>query len=306
MPTLKQFRYLIAISETLHFRRAAESVNVSQPTLSTQLKELEQRLGVQLVERSRSRVILTPIGKAIATRASAMLRDYKDILEMAKLGQSAMGGVMRVGFLPTLGPYFMPLIAPSLRERYPNLRFYPREGMPTPLLRMLEDGDLDILIFPLPVQSADLQSERLFREALLVVAPTDHPIAQSDSTDPKNLAGQSVLALERGHRLHDQVRELCEQHGAHLSLDYDGTSLDTLRQMVAMGFGISFMPALYVQSEVQRDPTVRAVSLSRKPPSRTIGMIWRRQSARSEEFSVLAGVIRDTLRHEATGIHVVT
>lgn len=305
MPTFKQLRYFLAVSETLHFRRAAESVHVSQPTLSTQIKELEDQLGVQLVERSRTRVILTPIGRAVATRAANILRDMQDIVEMTKVGQSLLGGVIRVGFLPTLGPYLMPIIVPRLRERFPHLRLYPREGMPVPLLRLLEDGNLDILIFPLPVRGQDLTSERLFREPLYIVAPRDHPLAASDTVDHKALAGQTVLALESGHRLHEQVRDLCDAHSANLSLDYDGTSLDTLRHMVAMGFGISFMPALYVRSEVGKDPTLKVMTLSRTMPSRVIGMVWRKQSARSEEFSALAAAIRDALRGEAPHAQVV-
>lgn len=306
MPTLKQLRYLVAISETLHFRRAAESVHVSQPTLSAQLKELEDRLGVQLVERSRSRVILTPIGKAVATRASSVLRDVQDIIDMTKIGQSLLGGVIRVGFLPTLGPYLMPIVLEPLRESYPHLRLYPREGMADQLLRLLEDGNLDLLILPLPVRGHALRSERLFREPLSIVAPRDHPLAASKSVDHKALASQTVLALETGHRLHDQVRALCDQHGAYLSLDYDGTSLDTLRQMVGMGFGISLMPELYVRSEVAKDPSVRAVSLGRKAPTRTNGMVWREHSARAEEFMMLATAIRETLRDRSVGVQVVS
>ncbi|MCG8507781.1 MAG: LysR substrate-binding domain-containing protein [Rhodospirillales bacterium] len=306
MPTLKQLRYLVAIGETLHFRRAAESVHVSQPTLSAQLKELEDRLGVQLVERSRSRVILTPIGSAVATRASGILRDVQDIVDMTKIGQSMLGGVIRVGFLPTLGPYLMPIVLEPLRQSFPHLRLYPKEGMPDRLQRMLEEGNLDLLIFPLPVRGHALRSERLFREPLSIVASKEHPLAASDTVDYKALAGQTVLALETGHRLHDQVRDLCDQHGAYLSLDYDGTSLDTLRHMVAMGFGISLMPSLYVRSEVSKDPSVRAISLGRRAPMRTIGMVWREHSARGDEYMTLANAIRDILRDKSAGVQIVS
>ena len=296
MPTLQQLRYLVAIAETLHFRRAAEMTHVTQPTLSGQLRELEDKLGVQLVERSRAKVILTPIGREIASRARTVLRDVHDIVELAKHGQSLLGGTIRVGVLQSLGPYFLPHILPELHQGYPDLKLYVREGMPQALLNAVDDGSLDLLFFPLPVNGADLQSVRLFREPLLIVAPPDHRLSQKQAVERSDLKGETFLALERGHRLHDQVRDLCEEFGADVSFDYEGTSLDTLRQMVAMGMGLSFLPALYVRSEVQQDSAVVARHLRSRAPFRMVGMIWRRHSARSDEFQTLAELIRKVLK----------
>lgn len=296
MPTLQQFRYLVAVADTLHFRRAAELCHVTQPTLSGQLRELEQRLGVQLVERSRSKVVMTPAGAEIAARAQVVLRDVQEIVELAKGGQSLLSGTIRVGVLQSLGPYLMPHILPELHASYPKLKLYLREGLPQVLLGALDDGHLDLLFFPLPITGTDVITARLFREPLWIIAPHDHPLALKDTIDRADLRGETMLALERGHRLHDQVRQLCEEFGAHLALDYEGTSLDTLRQMVAMGMGLSFVPTLYVLSEVLRDNQVAARRFRPPTPSRMIGMVWRRHSARQEEFEMLAALIRGVLR----------
>ena len=270
--------------------------HVTQPTLSGQLRELEEKLGVQLVERSRARVLLTPIGEEIAARSRTVLRDVQDIIELAKHGQSLLGGTLRVGVLQSLGPYLLPHILPELHRNYPKLKLYVREGLPRALLNGVDQGSLDLLLFPLPVMAADLLSVRLFREPLWVVAPHDHRLAAKQRVERSDLKGETVLTLERGHRLYDQVRDLCEQYGARLALDYEGTSLDTLRQMVGMGMGLSFLPALYVRSEVMNDSQVVARQVRSQAPFRMIGMVWRRQSARQEEFLTLAGLIRGMLK----------
>ncbi len=296
MPTLKQLRYLVAVADTLHFRRAAELSHISQPTLSGQLRELEERLGVQLVERSRAKVLLTPMGKEVVTRARSILRDVQDLIDLTKQGQTVLGGTLRLGVLSSLGPYLLPHILPELHQTYPELKLYVREGLPNNLLNDLEEGGLDFLIFPLPVKGADLQIAKLFREPLLITAARDHPLAQREWAERSDLKGEVVLALERGHRLHDQVRELCETYGANLAFDYEGTSLDTLRQMAAMGVGITFLPALYVRSEIPREDDVIARPLRTRAPSRTLGMVWRRYTARAEEFVALAGLMREIIK----------
>lgn len=305
MPTLKQLRYLAAIAETRHFRRAAEKVHISQPTLSGQLRELEHSLGVQLVERSRAGVVLTPIGKEVATRARAVLRDVDDIVELARHGQSMLGGTVRLGVFPTVGPYLLPHIVPELHRCHPKLKLYVREELPPSILSNLEDGKLDMVLMPLPVTGADLKAVRLFREPILIVVPVDHPIAAKPAADHEDLKGETVLSLEREHRLHDQMRALCEEYGARLALDYEGTSLDTLRQMVGMGMGISFMPALYVKSEVVKDSrAVVARKLRSRNPTRTIGMVWRRHSARHEECLQFADQVRGILRRTVPEVMV--
>lgn len=297
MPTLKQFRYLVALAHTLHFRKAAEQCHVSQPTLSGQLQELEERLGVQLVERSRrSQVVFTPLGQTIAERARIVLRDVQDIVDLGKHGQQWLEGTIKLGALPTLGPYLLPLVLPELHQSHPGLKLYVREGMLTPLIRSLEDGDLDLLLVPMPIREADLESARLFREQLWVVIPVEHSLAAKGEIERGDLTGETVLALEPGHRLYEQVAELCQEFDAELSHDFEGTSLDTLRLMVGMSMGLSFMPTVYVLSEVAKDTQVVARPLKSRPPTRTVGLAWRRHSARGDEYQALASIIRGILR----------
>jgi LysR family hydrogen peroxide-inducible transcriptional activator len=306
MPTHKQFRYLVALAHTLHFRKAAEQCHVSQPTLSGQLKELEERLGVQLVERSqRSQVVLTPIGQTIAERARVVLRDVQDIVDLGRHGQQWLDGTIKLGALPTLGPYLLPHVLPELHQSHPSLKLYVREGMSVPLVRSLEDGDLDLLLLPMPMREADLESTRLFREQLWVVVPSDSPLAAKTQIERRDLSGRTVLALEPGHRLYEQVAELCREFGAELSHDFEGTSLDTIRLMVGMGMGISFMPTVYMLSEVVKDPQVVARPMTSRPPTRTVGLAWRRHSARAEEYRALADIIRGILRSNLPDVAVI-
>lgn len=307
MPTLKQFRYLVALAHTLHFRKAAEQCHISQPTLSGQLQELEERLGVQLVERSRrSQVVLTPLGQTIAERARIVLRDVQDIIDLGKHGQQWLEGTVKLGALPTLGPYLLPHVLPELHQSHPSLKLYVREGMPAPLIRNLEEGDLDLLLFPMPIREADLESTRLFREQLWVVIPGDHPLAAKEQVERSDLSGETVLALEPGHRLYEQVAELCREFGAELSHDFEGTSLDTIRLMVGMGMGLSFMPTVYVLSEVTKDPLVVARPMKSRPPTRTVGLAWRRHSARGDEYQALASIIRGILRSDLPDVTIVS
>ncbi|NND48831.1 MAG: hydrogen peroxide-inducible genes activator [Rhizobiales bacterium] len=297
MPTLKQFRYLVALSHTLHFRHAAEQCQVTQPTLSSQIQELENDLGVQLVERSRrNQVVLTPIGKEIMERARIVLKDVQDIVDVGRHGQQWLHGTIRLGALPTLGPYLLPHVLPSLHRDYPHLKLYVREGMPAVLIDGLASAELDLLLFPLPITGADFTSVRLFREQLWVVIPAEHPLAAKHTIERTDLAGETVLALEPGHRLYEQVAEICREIDANLSHDFEGTSLDTIRLMVGMGLGLSFMPTVYVLSETPKDAQVVARPMRTQPPLRTVGLAWRRHSARSEEFQTLANAIRQVLK----------
>jgi hypothetical protein len=186
-----------------------------------------------------------------------------------------LAGTIRVGVVQSLGSYFLPLVIPDLHIRYPDLRLYVREGLADDLVRRLEEGSLDLLFFPLPVTGSEFAVARLFREPLLAVAAVDHPIAQLDRVPPERLAGERILTLETGHRLHDQVRRISEETGAEISLDYGATSLDTIRQMVAMNLGISLLPALYVRSEVQPNQMVTSRPLQGPQPFRAVGMVWR-------------------------------
>lgn len=295
MPSLQQLRYLVAIADTLHFRRAAQTVNVTQPTLSMQLREMELRLGVQLVERSRARVLLTPVGAEIAARARRILTEVESIRDIANAARAPLGGTIRLGVVQSLGPYLLPQVIPDLHDSLPDLRLYVREGLPDALIDRLEEGALDLLLYPLPFERAGLVTRPIFREPLLAVVPREHRLAGRPCVRRQDLEGETILALEAGHRLNEQVHAIARECGARLSTDFEGTSLDTLRQMVAMGTGISLLPALYVRSEVAREEIVVARAFDRDAPSRDIGMIWRSSSGREPEFRDLAEIVAGSL-----------
>jgi len=258
MPSLKQLEYLVALHEKRHFRRAAERAGVSQPTLSAQLKALEQDLGGTLVERSRSGVVFTPLGKEVVRIAHRILRDIGEIRQMASNYGHDFGGTIRLGLPPTIGPYLLPRVLPNLHRTYPDLRLYVREEVPKTLPSALQEGRHDVLITPLPVKGAEVTVLPVFREPLFVVVAADHPLARAEDIVRSDLAGQSILTLETGHHLHEQAEAICEEFGARLRFDFEGTSLDTLRQMVAMGVGLSLLPGLYVRSAIDQDTGVKA------------------------------------------------
>lgn len=306
MPNLRQLEYLVALAETLHFKRAAERTNSTQPTLSEQLKALEDRLGVQLVERSRTRVLLTPIGHQVVEVARRMLRDANEIRMLAASGGRELSGLLRLGLPPTIGPYLLPHVLPTVHKAYPSLKLYVRESLPEELPGMLEDGRLDLVITPLPVGQAELASVPLFREPLLLTVASDHPLASRQSVRKEDLGGQDMLALGPGHQLHDAVLSLCAEFGARLRLDFEGTSLDTLREMVVMGLGVTFLPGLYVQREILADPNLKTLSIEGRAIYRTIGMVWRRTSARQNDYEKLAGFFRSSAREGFSGLGTAT
>ena len=292
MPNLRQLEYLVALSETRHFRRAAERSNTTQPTVSEQLKVLETRLGAQLVERSKSKVLLTPLGEQVVEIARRMLSDANEIRALAASGGSELSGVLRLGLPSTIGPYLLPIVIPELQRAYPGLKLYVREELPSSLPGSLQDGHFDLVISLLPVKGAELVDEPIFREPLSLAVSRDHPLAATGHVKRESLANIDVLALGKGHQLHDVVLALCQDLGARLRFEYEGTSLDTLREMVAMGLGVTFLPGLYVKSVVARDKSICIVELEGRTIYRTVGLVWRQTSARHESYRALAQLLR--------------
>ncbi len=301
MPSLRQIEYLVALSETRHFRKAGEKVGVSQPTLSAQILALEEKLGVQLVERSRSSVLFTPAGRQILTIGRRILRDVQEVRDLAASQKGELAGSIRLGLPTTISPYLLPHMLPELHRTHPDLKLYVREQVPQDLPRALAEGTHDIILTPLPVTSAELHVEPIFREPLYVVVPQDHRLAEKGIVERSDLTGESVLALERGHQLHEQVNALCEEFGAQLLFDYEGTSLNTLHQMVAMGMGISFLPGLFVKSTLGKSSGVVALELKGRTLYRAIGLVWRRASVREADFSALKSFIRRTVERRFKG-----
>lgn len=284
--TLRQLNYFVALAEARHYRRAAERIGISQPSLSQQIVGLEAAIGVTLIERGQRGAVLTPQGRTILEQDRRIIDETATLRALAQDAKDGVNGTIRLGSTPTIGPYLLPHVMAKLHSAFPELKVVVREAAPAVLQDELLSGAQDMILTQLPVSSADVEVMRLFREPLKLVMARDHPLVEASSVSDGDLAGLDVLTLSRAYRLHAQVAGLCEELGANLRRDYEGTSLDALRQMTALNMGICFLPALYVRSEVSRemgDVAVRAFRQDRM--TRSIGLAWRRRSA-------LLGVIR--------------
>ncbi len=290
--TLRQLSYFVALADTRHFRRAAERVGISQPSLSQQILCLEASLGVNLVERGQRGAVLTPQGRTILEQARRILDETTTLRALAQDAKDGVNGTIRLGSTPTLGPYLLPHVMAKLHGAYPDLKVIVRDAAPADLQDELLSGEQDLILTQLPIHSADIESMRLFREPLKLVLARDHPLAQAPSVSDVDLAGQDVLTLSGSYRLHAQVVGLCEELGANLRRDYEGTSLDALRQMTALNMGVSFLPALYVRSEVSPETgDVVVLPFRRDRMTRSIGLAWRRRSAHLGVIRHMADVI---------------
>jgi len=290
---LRDLRYLIALADLRHFGRAAEACHVSQPTLSTQVRKLEDELGVALVERSPRQVMLTPVGREIVDRARRVLAEVEQMRELARRTADPEAGTVRLGIFPTLGPYLLPHVVPGLRTRFPRLELLLVEEKTEQLLAMLRDGRLDAAVLALPLHDEGLECEFLFEEPFLLAVPEAHPLARRDSLALADLADQRLLLLEDGHCLRDQALDVCQLAGAGEMGEFRATSLETLRQMVAANVGVTLLPSLSVKPPVARSENIHLLSFRDSSPSRQIAMAWRRSSAMGGFLERLAQVFRD-------------
>lgn len=295
--TLKQLRYFLALAEKHHYRRAAERVGVSQPSLSQQIVALEGALGLELVERGRRGAVLTPAGREVRLRAQAILDDVATLEAMSEEMRKGEGGTIRLGTTPTLGPYLLPQVARRLKLTYPSLKLVIRDAAPRQLQEELVEGRHDLILTQLPVQSGDVEVQRLFREPLKLAVAPDHPLAKRSQIEEADLEGQDILSLSDAYLLHSQTLQLCAELGAHLRQDYEGTSLDTLRQMTALNMGVSFLPALYVRSEVAREKVDVVIHAFRNDRfTRSIGLAWRKRSVHGALIDRIGAMIREVVR----------
>lgn len=286
MPTLRQLEYLVTIADTGSFALAARVAHVSQPTLSQQVRALEQRLNVQLFERSAAGAVLTPVGRSIVTTARRMLTDARDIVTLAAGASHGLTGTVRLGTTPTLGPYLLSPIIAELHRMAPRLRLHVREGIPDEQVLELSRGDLDIVLGPLPMAGDDLTVEPLFREPMHLVAALDHDIATIGETSRGDLSGNSLLTLDPRHHLARQAAEVADRYGMTIAPDYYGTSLESLHQMVASGLGLALLPSLYLHSGGAAGLKVLPVEGWRV--HRSIAIAWRRQSPMHAAFKLIA------------------
>jgi LysR family hydrogen peroxide-inducible transcriptional activator len=277
---LKDLKYLVALADTGHFGRAAQRTFVSQPTLSAQLKKLEEYLGVKLVERHPKNVQLTEVGKEIVVRARRMLSEGDEIIALARNNTDPLSGKLKVALIPTIGPYLLPRVMQKLRKALPQLGLMLYEHQTEELLKRLRDGEMDLGILALPADQEGLESRRLYREEFTVALPTDNPLAQKATIKTTDLKGQTLLLLEDGHCLRDQALEVCSRIDVREAEDFRATSLETLRHMVVAGLGVTLMPELAVESPFgsQRGLVIR--QFAKPAPSRTVGAVWRKSTTR--------------------------
>lgn len=290
-PTLQQLQYLVALAETEHFGRAAAICHVSQPGLSSQIKALEERLGVVLVERTTRGARLTSPGAEVATRARGVLRDVDDLVRVARQGAVGLVGALELGVIPTMAPYLLPQIVPVVADRYPEAELGLREERTDDLLSHLRSGVLDLALLALPVDGDDLDAVPLAEDPFLLAVSEAHPLArQRGLATMDDLRREPVILLEDGHCLRTQALGLCELAGA-TTTTLRAASLSTLVQMVAAGHGVTLLPASTVGLEARPGNGVAVRRFTPPAPSRTMALVWRRSSPRAETYRELARLL---------------
>lgn len=289
-PTLRQLRCLVALADHGSFTRGAAAQGISQPSFSQAIQQLESLLGARVAERG-ARAILTPFGREAASAARLVLAEVDSFMSLADRQGDAITGTLRLGVSPTLGPYLLPQLVSSLHSASPHLRVHVREGLPNEIVQMLIEGEHDVILVQLPIVEPRLHVERLFRDPLLLAMAPEDPLAERESVDPADLEGRGLLTLRAEYRLSDQVRALAQAVGAHVLRDYEGTSLDAIRQMAGLGMGVAVLPQLYVRQEVTgNDVVVRPFAGGRM--YREIGLVWREGAGRSPTFITLATLLK--------------
>jgi LysR family hydrogen peroxide-inducible transcriptional activator len=288
---LKDLRYLVAVADTRHFGRAAAKCFVSQPTLSAQLRKLEEYLGVQLIERRPRRVTLTEIGQEVALRARTMLESGDAIVTLAQTRRDPLSGTLRLALLPTIGPYLLPQVALKLRKALPRLELMLYEYRTEPMLERLHNGELDVGVLALPVHDEALVSRELYAEPFVLALPETHRLSARAQVRTEDLDGETLLLLEDGHCLRDQALEVCSHSSVHEKQDFRATSIETLRQMVAAGVGVTLLPELASRGAYGAARGMTTRPFARPVPNRRIGAVWRKSSARTKAIEAVCDQI---------------
>lgn len=296
--TLQELKYLVALADQGHFGRAAEACFITQSTLSTQIKKLETFLGVTLFDRSLKRVTPTPIGREILAAARNIVEESERIRELAGHAQDPMSRTLHLGVIPTLGPYYLPHALTLAHKKHPGLRLLLREEMTPQILEHLVDGKLDAGLLALPVTDDSLRVEPLFHEPFFAALPAGHALARQAVVKVSDIMKEKLLLLDEGHCLRDQALDVCG-NGSRGREEVRATSLETLRQMVAMGLGLTLLPALSVDAGPRANRKAVAIRpFKSPPPGRTIGLAWRKRAPFPETFERLAQTLKNALPGE--------
>lgn len=295
-PTLRQLQYLVAIAETGRFGEAAKKVHVSQPSLSAQIADMEDQLGIQLVERGRTGSILTPAGEEVLRRARVVLKDMDDLKASAHQYAGEMAGRIRLGVLPSIGPYLLPMAAKRLHTQFPALKLSVREERREQLMEKVLDGRFDLILTVEGDEDGLVTTPILTEHLFACIAPDDPLAASNEPLVAADLKGATLLTLGPDYRLSHTVRKLAEKTGALISDEYEGNSLDALRQMAAMGSGIAVVPSLYAASETRRDDGVIVRRLDVADCQREAQLVWRSTSPLGAVFGEMASVLSQEAR----------
>jgi len=296
MITIRQMRYFEALATTGHFGKAAQLVNVSQPALSAQIAEMERLLDIKLVERGRAGAFLTPEGEALLPDIRDILQRTDRLTTMVKAGQGLLTGRLRLGVIPTVAPYLVPLLIPDARSRYPFLNIELKEMLTAGCLEDLRHGRLDCAIVALPVSGDGCEQMELFIDRFLMASSEDENTILMSPMTADNVDVERLLLLEEGHCLRDQALAVCGTSAGRRVANYGATSMATLLQMVSHGMGITLIPEIAVRDERSRN-RMRIVPFAEPQPSRTIGLIWRSSSSgRRRDFEALAGMVKGAAR----------
>ena len=289
LPTVKQLRYLSALAEHQHFGRAAQSCFVSQSALSTAINELEQNLGVVLFERG-STILLTDIGHKLVLEARSILNRLDNFCEHARQSKGSFNSDLRFGVIPTIAPFLLPKILNPMQQLYGANKLFIREDLSPNLIELLHRGQLDLLLFALPYETAKFEVEPLFEDPLVLCLPNDHQLNDKQEVRLQDLKQQDILLLEDGHCLRDQTLQSCNMDVDNMSIPYQATSLNTVVQMVANNIGITLLPEMAVKANITHDTDAKTRPISTNV-SRTIALVWRRNSPRADEFKEIGKVI---------------
>lgn len=291
-PTLRQLQYIVAVAETGRFHEAAKRLHVSQPSLSAQIADVEDQLGVRLIERGRHGALMTPQGTEFVARARTILRDVEDLKAAMQVGDEVFSGRIRMGVLPSVGPYLLPPVVKDLHRTYPNLRLIIQEHWSDGLQDRISDGSLDCAIST-PEDHKGLSSTLLFEEPLWICAAPDDVLAGSGPVELGALKGREILSVGQSHRLSSTVSKLAESADASTSGVFAGSSLDAIRHMAATGAGVAILPAIYALAEARRDADLVLRRLDHPLAKRRVALIWRPTSPLVSQFEQIAEILRD-------------
>ena len=292
---IRDLEYLVALDELRNFRKASERCHVTQPPLRGQLRKMEEHLGVLLVERTKRTVILTPVGKEVVRRARMILQEVEQIEEISVSFKDPMQGKLRIGLIPTLGPYLLPFMIPAMIQEYPRLQLFLYEEQNHILLNKLNNAELDAIVLALPVSNNGFYEIELFDEPFLLALPRGHELSFKETVSLSDLSEEKILLLEDGHCLRDQALEVCMMAGATENPEFQGTSLETLRHMVSAGMGVTLMPYFSVYPNSGSNPPLSYLHFEDPVPSRKIGLLFRESSQRKEGFMSISETIRNSL-----------